>query len=186
MSAPPDEAALHALMCRGLEGDAKAHAALLSAAAILLRSYINRRLGGAASHTEDLVQETLISIHTRRATWDRQRPLLPWLYAIARYRMIDFFRAMGIRKTVPLDGIEEPGIVPEAYASDAARDLSHLLSALPARQRELIRLIKIEGLSVEEAASRMGMSGTAAKVSVHRGIRAMQHAASRETGEGAP
>lgn len=186
MSPPPDEAALHALMCRGLAGDSKAHEALLRAVAELLRSYFNRRLGDAASHTEDLVQETLISIHSRRMTWDRTRPFLPWLYAIARYRMIDFFRANGIRKTVPLDGVDEPGVAPEAFSSDAARDISRLLSALPARQRELIRLIKIEGLSVEEAASRLGMSETAAKVSVHRGIKSMQQAAGAAPEEGAP
>lgn len=177
MTAPPGETALHALMCRGLEGDAKAHAAFLSAAAGLLRSYFNRRLGGAASHTEDLVQETLISIHTRRATWDRTRPLLPWLYAVARYRLIDFFRAMNIRQTVPLDDVGEPSVLPDAIASDAARDISRLLAALPPRQRALIRLIKIEGLSVAEAAARVGLSETAAKVNVHRGIKSMQRAA---------
>lgn len=186
MSAPPEEAALHALMCRGLEGDAKAHAALLSAAADLLRKFFNRRLGGAASHTEDLVQETLISIHTRRATWDRARPLLPWLYAVARYRLIDFFRAMNIRQTVPLDDADEPAVLPDAIASDAARDISRLLAALPERQRELVRMIRIDGLSVEEAASRLGMTGAAVKVSVHRGIKAMQRAAGTGTGEGTP
>lgn len=186
MTAPPDEPALHALMCRGLEGDAKAHAALLSAAAGLLRSYFNRRLGGAVSHTEDLVQETLISIHTRRATWDRSRPLLPWLYAVARYRMIDFFRAMKIRVTVPLDDVAEPEVPSDAGAADASRDLSRLLATLPQRQRELIRLIKIEGLSVDEAAARMGMTQTAAKVSVHRGIKSMQRVAGADAEEGAP
>ncbi len=184
MSGPTQdrEAELHALMCRGLAGDAVAHAALLSEAAGLFRSFYARRMGRAASHTEDLVQETLISIHTRRATWDRSRPLLPWLYAIARYRMIDFFRAMNIRQTVPLDDVAEPEAPADMPAADAARDVTRLLSALPERQRKLIMLIKLEGLSVEEAATRLGMTETAAKVSVHRGIKAMQRAASGENG----
>lgn len=168
------EIRLKDLMCRGLTGDAKAHAEMLGGIAKLLRAYFANRLGAWASQQEDLVQETLVSIHTRRTSYDVTRPILPWVYAIARYRLIDFFRAQKIRATVPLDDMNEPTVESGAQAADATRDVSRLLARLPEKQRRLITLIKLEGLSVDEAATRLGMSETAAKVSVHRGLKIMR------------
>ena len=94
------EAQLKARMLGSLDGDAAAHAALLRALVPLLRSFYRRRLRGTEEDVQDLVQETLISVHTRRASYDRKRPFTAWLYAVARYRMIDHYRQR--RLSVPI------------------------------------------------------------------------------------
>src|SRR5512140_2049454 len=96
------ETHLKALMIAALAGDAAAYRTLLGLLAPHLRAYFGRRLNRAAD-AEDLVQETLIAIHTKRASYDPAQPFTAWLHAIARYKLIDHFRRSGIRRTLPLD-----------------------------------------------------------------------------------
>jgi RNA polymerase sigma-70 factor (ECF subfamily) len=174
------EAELKALMLCGLDGDAAAHRRLLSLLSVRLRAFFRRRLGEAGADAEDLVQETLLAIHTRRATFDRAQPLEAWVYAIARYKLIDHFRRGKIRATVPLEAAEAVYADSDVEAGAVRADLDRLLSALPKRQQALIRMVRIEGLSMAEAAARAGMSVPAVKVSVHRGMKAL----TREQGGG--
>lgn len=167
------EAELKDLMVRGLDGDATAHRRLLVMLSERLRGFFRRRLGDAAADAEDLVQETLMAIHTRRSTYDRRQPLEAWVYAVARHKLIDHFRRAKVRATVPLEAAGAVFVDSDADAGTAKADLDRLLSALPARQQALIRMVKIEGLSVAEAAERAGMSVSAVKVSVHRGLGAV-------------
>ena len=168
-----DEARLKALMLRGLAGESAAHAALLSAMSGYLRGYFSRRLGAGAADMEDLVQDTLLAIHLRRSTYDRTQKFTPWAYAIARYKLLDHFRRVGVRKSVPLEDAGELFSHDNAEEGAVRRDLGKLLGLLPGRQRQLVRDVKITGLSMEEAAAKSGMSATAVKVSVHRGMKAM-------------
>jgi RNA polymerase sigma-70 factor, ECF subfamily len=168
---------LRVLMLRGIAGDAGAHRMLLSDLAKLLRPYFASRLGAGGSYTEDLVQETLISVHTKRSTYDTAQPVLPWVYGIARYRMIDHFRRQKVRMAAPLEDAEEVFVLPEADSADARRDLGRLLAQLPERQRALLAHVKIEGLSTAEAASRTGMSESAVKVTVHRAMQRLMRIA---------
>src|SRR5258706_2071718 len=90
-----DEPDLRALTLAGLDGDAAAHKALLGKLSIHLRAYFKRqlaRIGKGPTDAEDLLQETLIALHTRRHTYDRSQLLTPWVYAIARYRLVDYLR----------------------------------------------------------------------------------------------
>ena len=87
-----EETELRALLLKGLAGDEAAHRLFLGEAAALLRAYFRNRLRGAPEDAEDLVQETLIALHTRRDSYDPSYPLTAWMYAIARYRLIDFLR----------------------------------------------------------------------------------------------
>ncbi|WP_439815867.1 sigma-70 family RNA polymerase sigma factor [Zavarzinia sp. CC-PAN008] len=163
---------LKAWMVQGLAGDAAAHRALLSALAPLLRGYFARRMGAGAADVEDLVQDTLIAIHSRRMTYDPDRPFTVWAYAIARYKWIDSLRRR--RRHVPLEGLEEvlPGAEFEA-ASGARMDIERLLATLPPKQAGAIRATRIEGLSVAEAAAAAGLSEPDIKVSVHRGLKSL-------------
>ena len=166
-----NEADLRALMHAALEGDAKAQHRLLSALAPVLRRYFGRRTQDG-SDVEDMVQETLIAVHTRRASYDRERPFGPWLFAIARYKLVDTFRKR--RNDVPLDGLEE--LLGDGGFEDgvsARLDVDALLDDLPAKQAAAIRATKIEGLSGAETAARDGISEADVKVSVHRGLRAL-------------
>lgn len=159
-------------MIGGLDGDADAHTALLRALVPMLRSFFGRRLRGADDDVEDLVQETLMAIHTRRASYDRTRPFAAWAYAVARYKMIDHFRRS--RQTVPIEGLEDI-LVAEGFedASSARMDIDKLLGSISAKQAKAIRDTKVDGLSIAEAAKAGGLSETDVKVSVHRGLKAL-------------
>jgi RNA polymerase sigma-70 factor (ECF subfamily) len=167
------ELRLKALMLLALDGDAAASNALLTALAPPLRRYFARRLGQGAAEIEDLVQETLIAVHTKRHTYDAHQPLTPWVYAIARYRLADHFRRSRRRGETPLDDagdLIDPG---DFDAAEARRDLARLLEALPERQRRLVMDVKVEGRSIEETSAKTGLSQSAVKVAVHRAVNAL-------------
>lgn len=161
---------LRALMLAGLDGDGASHAALLELAASLLRAFYRRRIADA-DDIEDLVQETLIAVHERRASYDRRRPFSPWLFAIARYKMIDHIRRRS--RLQPIDDVEYLLAADFEAPSLARTDLARLLDSLPAKQAAAIRNTRIEGLSVAEAAARAGIGESDVKVSVHRGLKAL-------------
>jgi RNA polymerase sigma-70 factor (ECF subfamily) len=163
------EAELKGLMLAGLDGDAVAHAALLRALVPLLRSYYGHRMRHALADVEDLVQETLIAIHTRRESFDRERPFTAWLYAVARYRMVDFFRRR--RDQVSLEHLDAE-VLAEDDAS-AVIDVDALLGTLSPKQAQAIRATHVEGKTAAEAAADAGISVSDVKVSVHRGLKAL-------------
>jgi RNA polymerase sigma-70 factor, ECF subfamily len=165
-----EEAALHALMMRGLAGDSPAYSALLKRLADLLRSYFTRRLFRQAHEAEDLVQDVLMAIHAKRGTFDVSQRLTVWVYAIAQYKLIDYLRRAKRRGVVvPIE--DEASLFAEESDAAASADVEALLSQLPEKQRESIRLVKLEELSVREAAQKAGFSESDVKVSVHRGLK---------------
>jgi RNA polymerase sigma-70 factor (ECF subfamily) len=170
-----DETRLRELLLKGRAGDAQAHRAFLTEAAAALRGYFRNRLRGAPEDAEDLVQETIIALFTKAHTYDPAYPLTPWLYAIARYRLIDHLRRAKRRGAhIPIE--EAPDSVlaqPEQDSADARRDVASLLALLPEKQRTAIRLIKLEQKSVREAAALTGWSESDIKVSAHRGVKAL-------------
>lgn len=168
------EAELKPLMLAGLGGDAAAHARLLAALAPRLRAYFARRMGADPGAAEDLVQETLLAIHLKRGLYDRTQPLMPWVLAIARYKLVDAWRRSGRRRMESLDDGAELVAEETADATMARRDLGVLLTRLPRRQQALLRDVRIEGLSMAEAAERHGLSVAAVKVTLHRSLKALQ------------
>jgi len=164
------ETELKALMLRGLAGDAAAHARLLGALAGRLRPYFARRLGAAEADAEDLVQETLLAIHLKRDTYDTRQPFTPWAYAVARYKLLDHFRRLGVRQAVPLEDAGELIATENTEEGAVRRDLDRLLGELPDRQRALLQDVKLSGHSIEEAARRQGLTPGAAKVAIHRSL----------------
>jgi RNA polymerase sigma-70 factor (ECF subfamily) len=178
-----DEAHLRALLLKGLAGEEAAHRAFLAEAAALLRGFFRNRLRGRAEDAEDLVQETLVALHTRRDSYDPNYPLTAWMFAIARYRLIDFLRRAKHRAHASLDdGMDVGEIDPDYAASDAKRDLNTLLAQLPAKQQVAIRLVKLEEKSVKEAADETGFSESDIKISIHRGMKTLM----RLIGEASP
>jgi RNA polymerase sigma-70 factor (ECF subfamily) len=175
-----DEAHLRALILKGLAGDQAAHRAFLTEAAGLLRAYFRNRLRGAPEDAEDLVQETLVALHTRRESYDPNYPLTAWMYAIARYRLIDHLRRAKHRTHASLDGIDVGDADPEFEASDAKRDVNVLLEKLPEKQRTAIRLVKLEEKSVREASSLTGLSESDIKISIHRGLKTLMRLMGQE------
>lgn len=158
-------------MIAGQAGDQGAHGRLLARLAGRFRAYFARRLGGGAEDVEDLVQETLLAVHLKRSTYDPKYAFAPWVFAIARYKLIDRYRRVGGQVKVPLDSAGDllAGDNPEEGA--VRTDVSRLLARLPERQRRLMADVKLGGYSMEEAAARSGMSVTAVKVAVHRSMK---------------
>lgn len=165
------ETQLRELMLRSLQGDAAAHGQPLTQLALLLRKFYQRRLSYDHVEVEDLVQETLLAIHTRRSTYDEAQAFTAWAYAVARYKLIDYLRRQRLRVTVNIDDCADLFGVESTDAEDANRDVHDLLSELPQAQRTAIELTRLEGLSVEEAAARSGQSVSGIKVGVHRGLK---------------
>ena len=161
-------------MVAAQHGDAGAYAEFLRDLASLLRGFFRRRLSNLPNEVEDLVQETLLAVHNKRHTYQPEQPVTAWLHAIARYKLIDMLRARSGREALH-DPIDEDfsALVSEAEpaAQEARRDLRVLLAQLPDKQRLPIEYVKIEGLSVAQAAQLTGLSESAVKVGVHRGLK---------------
>lgn len=170
------EAGLKPLWMRAQAGDEAAYRQALERIAVRLRRYFGRRLAWRPDDVEDLVQETLIALHLRRGTYDATLPVSAWLHAIARHKWVDLLRRRGRREAFDesLDELpeqEQPAAPADADGRLARRDLARLLDLLPETQRRAIVATHIEGLSVAEAASRGGVSVSALKVQVHRGLK---------------
>jgi len=169
------EERLKALFVRGLDGDTRAYHAFLAELSAHLRGFLRKRLYWLQDDVEDLVQEILLAVHNGRATWRPDEPLTAWVHAIARYKLADFFRARARREALqtPLDEELEIFATSDTDAADASRDLGKLLDQLPDRQRLPIVHVKLQGLSVTETAKLTGLSESAVKVGVHRGLKAL-------------
>lgn len=166
-----------ACMQQAQQGCTQAQHTLLSALAPRLRAYF-RHQGHPADVAEDLVQETLWSIHDKRALWDQDRPLLAWVYAIARHRQIDHWRRQG-RRGVQVSLDDCPELLADTCEEDATprRDLDRLLATLPDKQRRAIELVKLQEHTLKEAADVTGWSESDLKVSIHRGLKALMRLA---------
>jgi RNA polymerase sigma-70 factor (ECF subfamily) len=164
-------------MLGGLDGDEASHKALLMKLSASLRAYFKGqfvRIGRGPADAEDLVQETLIALHTRRHTYDRSQLLTPWVYAIARYRLVDYLRRTRASiRDVPVEEAGEVAAADDPMAVESALDLEELMGQISPKVSQAIRYVKLEGLSVSETAARTGMSPSAVKVSVHRGLKAL-------------
>lgn len=170
-----NEVVLRNLLIRGLTGDAVAYHEFLKAVSVHLRSFLRRRLANLPHEVEDVVQESLIAIHNQRHTYDADQPVTAWVHAIAKYKLVDLLRRRGNREVLhdPLEDDDSLSVSAGTEAVDARRDIAKLLSLLPERQRLPILHVKLEGLSVAEAANLTGMSESAVKVGVHRGLKAL-------------
>ncbi len=177
------EDTLRALLLQGLAGDGAAYQVFLRRLAAHLRAYLGRRLFGWPDEVEDLVQECLLAMHNQRHTYQSDQPLTAWVHAIARYKLIDLLRAKSGREALhdPLDDAQDLLAYSDEDAREARRDLAGLLDTLPDRHRLPIVHVKLEGRSVAEAARLTGMSESAVKVGIHRGLKALAQRLGRST-----
>ncbi len=154
-------------MALAQQGDASAYRGLLSCCQRWLLRYYSGRI--APAQVDDLVQDTLASIHSKRASYDPTRPFLPWLAAIARYRWVDQLRRTYRASEDPLEdvhfGEDKQG------AMTARISIEKLLGLISDRQSQVIKLVKIDGYSIAEAAKISGQSEPLVKVNIHRGLK---------------
>jgi RNA polymerase sigma-70 factor (ECF subfamily) len=165
------------LMAHAQAGDRDAYRRLLEAITPYLRALAARRIGNR-SDVEDTVQDILLTIHTVRQTYDPALPFGPWLVTIANRRVADGLRRQGRlgahEAPLPFDQEYETFQAAETNLQEEAADASMLRDAvehLPAGQRDAIRMLKLEEMSLKEAAAASGMSVAALKVATHRALK---------------
>ena len=164
----PDEASMAQMMAAAQKGDRAIYRVLLAEVRLWLEGYFRKRI--APAQLDDLVQEVLLALHDKRATWDPGRPFYPWLAAIARYRWVDHLRRIYRSSEVDL-GDHDAALDSEEEAVMARMSLERLFVHLPEKQVRAIELVKIEGLSIAEASARTGQSESLVKVNIHRGLK---------------
>ncbi|MGU7843777.1 sigma-70 family RNA polymerase sigma factor [Burkholderia sp. AW33-5] len=169
------EIRLKALFDSGLDGDPDAYRSFLKALTRHLRGFLRKRIPQYQNDVEDLVQEILLAVHNARHTYRPDEPLTAWLHAIARYKLMDFFRSRARRESLndPLDDHADLLADTDDESAHARHDIGKLLAHLPDKQRLPIVHMKLEGLSVTETARITGLSESAVKVGVHRGLKAL-------------
>lgn len=146
-------------------GDRVAYRHFLAEASRRIRAMLARKIG-ADSELEDVLQECLIALHGKRHTLDPGRPVAPWIFAIANYKLIDHWRRRG-RSRLVLDDTADLGVAADTFAGI---DITDLLEQLPEAQAQAIRLTHIDGLTNREAAEKIGIGVSAMKLRVHRGM----------------
>ena len=179
MVLPPDKSAnkyaeLTALFQAGIAGDAASYGQFLQAISAILRRTVCKKL--PVDSAEDLLQEILISVHKARHTYDGQRPLMPWLLAIAQFRLNDHLRRLYVaagREMVDIAPLAETlADVTEAPADNEYID--ELLKNMPAREQRILTMMYADGYTAKETGSRLGMNESAVKVAAHRAMKKLR------------
>jgi RNA polymerase sigma-70 factor (ECF subfamily) len=157
-------------------GDDQAYRRLLVLVSVRLRAVVRRGLAAAGrgpAESEDIVQEALLAIHLKRESWDEQRPIEPWLRAIAQHKLTDHLRRRGHRDHVNIDDwADSPALAVDEDAATTV-DSHRLLASLPDRQRLIVEQISLEGRSAADVGLRLGMSEGAVRVALHRALKAL-------------
>jgi RNA polymerase sigma factor (sigma-70 family) len=160
------------LMRAANRGDALAYRHLLQAITPVLRRVVQARGAGLGQDgCEDVLQDVLLAIHTKRHTWAEDAPLRPWLYAIARHKVVDAFRVRGRRVEVSIDDFADGLAAPRGPDPMEGRDMEKLLGALEPRAAEIVRGFGLHGETTAETAARLDMTEGAVRVALHRALR---------------
>lgn len=163
-------------MQASLQGDQACYRLLLSNLKSWLMVFYRSRV--AAHEVEDLVQETLLTIHQKRHTYDVNQAFGPWLTAVAKHRWIDHMRKVGRLNETEFD---ENILEMSNDIEYSEHDVSALLKNIPPAQADVIRLVKLQQLSLQEASDKTGHSVSSIKVMVHRGMKRLKKAAKKQS-----
>lgn len=163
---------LKALLLASMGGCVDSYRQFLDRLTPLLRRYFGRRLSQQWADVEDLTQEVLLAVHRQRHTYDEAYPLTAWVHAMARHKLVDFYRRNARQpECIELEEADESFAGDAASQDDEPVDWLALLDQLPGGQRDAIRMVKLEGWSVREASKMTGQSESSVKVNIHRGIK---------------
>jgi RNA polymerase sigma-70 factor (ECF subfamily) len=174
-----DETRWSAWMCRANAGDRDAYERLLGEIGGVMERYLRRRFGDS-DLVEECVQECLLSIHRARASYDPSRPFRSWMFAIVRHKVIDLLRRRGTRQRYESPAPRGEEAAGAAVDPGATLEAAEALAAIRPEYREALILTKLQGHSLADAAALAGVSLTAMKSRVHRGIREVRSLLERE------
>ena len=161
------------LMRSALSGDGAAYHRLLKSVTPVLRAAARRglaRAGQPVDQSEDIVQDILLAVHMKRHTWDANAPFAPWLFAIARNKLIDALRRRGRRVFVNIDDFAETLADQPPAETASANEVALQLKSLPPRQRDVLQSIAVESASIKDTARKFAMSEGAVRVALHRAL----------------
>jgi RNA polymerase sigma-70 factor (ECF subfamily) len=160
------------LMVSLQNGDPEACRELLDDLGPAIMSFLRRRIADA-NEVEDVYQETFMALYQARHTYEPSRPLEPWLFAIARNVAADYTRRYWKRSSWQEVTKTFPDVAAESEMGSGSR-LEKALQRLPKSQREAFTMLKLDGLTINEAAQRAGTNAGALKVRAHRAYQALK------------
>jgi RNA polymerase sigma-70 factor, ECF subfamily len=164
------------LMLAAMAGDEGCYRQFLSDVSRYLRGWAQgslKRAGRSPAEAEDIVQETLIAIHTKRHTWDQGQPIGPWLHGVARHKLIDALRKRTGHDHLSVDEFAEVIPAPTSEGELAESDVLKMTASLPARQAEIVRAIFVDGQRTADVAGKLAMSDGAVRVALHRALKTL-------------
>lgn len=162
------------LLAAANAGDTRAYARFLQTVTPVLRGIVRAKGGGLGEAScEDVLQEVLLAIHLKRHTWDMAAPVRPWLYAIARYKVVDAFRARGRKIDLPIEDFAEVLAAEAGVDPTEAADMEKMIGMLGGRSAEIVRKIGMEGVSVADTGKAMAMREGAVRVALHRALQSL-------------
>lgn len=178
-----DVTTLDKLAGRVADGDKGAYTLLLREAARIVRGYVYSRVTDRdRAHVEDIVQETLLAVHTKYQSYDPSLPFLPWLRTIAHHKLVDLWRRQKIAFLVTIEETDDILVASDAPRTDASLTLEKLFENLNEKQRRIVQLARLDGKSMVEIATEMSLSVSDVKVTLHRAIQKLTHIAQQDDG----
>ena len=177
----PDDARRAAWMAAAQAGDRAAYEALLRDCVGVIAS-VARRQGVAADRIDDVVQDTLLTVHRARQTYDPTRSFTAWIAVIAERRAVDLLRKTSrhasreIHAPLAYERHADESVVSvrTALGGEASRRLGEAVAGLPARQREAVQHLVLQERSLAETAAVTGRSTGSLKVNLHRALRSLR------------
>ena len=167
-------------------GNAAAYTPLLRDAARVVRAYVSARVtGNDRAVIEDIVQDTLLAVHTKFQTYDPAMPFMPWLRTIAHHKLIDHWRRQKIAFLVTIEDSDAELVAADTPQTEAAITLEKLFEKLSDKQRRVVQMARLDGKSMAEIAAELGVSVSDAKVTLHRAIMKLSDYVQREHDKGA-
>ncbi len=159
------------------QGDTQAYNRLLSSLVPYIRNFCIKKVS-YLNIAEDVVQESLISLHKYRHTYDGSKPFKPWLHTIVKCKAIDAVRSR--HRVISNELQNEDGLsqmsAPEHKVTEGM-DVLELLKKIPEEFRTPIELMKLQSLSVDDVATKLQLSPSAVKMRVHRGLKLLKEIA---------
>ncbi|MCX7325659.1 MAG: sigma-70 family RNA polymerase sigma factor [Hyphomicrobiales bacterium] len=181
------ETAWRGLLLAAVAGDEASYRSFLGDVAGYLRGWAQgslKRAGRSPAEAEDIVQETLIAIHTKRHTWDASQPVGPWLHGIARHKLIDALRKRTGHDHLSVDDFAE--VIPALPTQQelAGSDITRMIASLPSRQARIVEAIFVDGQRTGDVAGALDMSEGAVRVALHRALKSLARTFGRDSDNG--
>lgn len=157
-------------------GDGQAYARFLHAVTPVIRGIVRARgRSFPPDQHEDIVQDVLLGLHLKRHTWRPDHPVRPWVYAIARYKVIDAFRRRGTSIHLPIedftDVLEALADADPLTARDDKREVERLIGHLDPRSAEIVRAVELHEESQAAVGERLQMTPANLRVTLHRAMK---------------